>query len=131
MAETKIKPEQASATPRFKVGIFTRDQTLTTSLSITGVGFKPSAVMAMLMPATNNDALYNCVGFDDGSTKYALINKEDVSNYTPYLWYTGDASSWGLYAYISSFDTDGFTLAFGKDGTPPAGTFRIMYLAFR
>lgn len=80
MAETKLKPEQALSTPRFKVGSFTRDQTLTTNIVVTGIGFKPSALMTLLMPATSNDALYNCVGFDDGSTKYALINKEDVSN---------------------------------------------------
>lgn len=131
MAETKLIPEQAVATPRFKVGTFTRDQTLTTDLSVTGIGFKPSAIMALIMPATSNDALYNSVGFDDGTTKYALVNKEDKSGYSPHLWYTGDGATWGLYGYVKSFDSDGFTLGFGKDGTPPAGTFRVMYLAFR
>lgn len=119
------------ANARFKVGTITRDQTLTTDIVVTGLGFAPKAIIALLMPATTSDALYNCIGFDDGTTKYALINKEDVSNYTPYLWYTGDGGTWGSYGYISVFGSDGFTLATGKEGTPPAGTFRLMYLAFR
>lgn len=117
-----------------KIGAFTRDMTLASgSQSITGLGFKPRAVI--FFAGDPSSAADNAViGFDDGSNPSGLVNLNAISAgrwFAPavsiYLLQGGGTSQT---ASISSLDSDGFTLGWTKTGAP-TGTMTIRYLAIR
>jgi hypothetical protein len=112
---------------------------------ITGVGFKPSCCI-LICTADGTDGIYSwSIGFDDGSThisvsKAAPYTSKDVD---PGRNRFNDALSFKVekydhptlyshYGYISSMDSDGFTMYRAKYGTWPDGYWLyIGYLAFR
>jgi len=119
---------------RFKVGSFTRDLTLPAGNQvITGVGFAPKAII--ILTVRNLAVGELSIGFGDGSTIGAI---RDQYNHTANTWYSD--TSFVLYEAktpettsnfsISVLGTDGFTLAWTKDGSP-SGTATINYLALR
>ena len=115
------------------VGSVSRDTaTASGTQAITGVGFKPSAVI--FLTAIDNTP-QGSIGFDDDTTSIGLINKHNVSAGTwdlnpsqaIFCWQTD--SIYG-YATINSLDADGFTLVWTKVGAK-TGTADVAYLAFR
>lgn len=117
-----------------KIGSFTIDTaTLSGSQSITGVGFKPSNVIFL---ASISLTAQMSIGFDNGVNAYSIyqdatagadrvdrtvnrsIRLEQVSGSIYYL------------GYISSLDSDGFTITWTKGGAK-TGTATIFYIAFR
>ena len=115
----------------YKVGSFTRDLSLESgNLSITGLGFKPKAII--LFAADSSSAHKMSIGFSDGTNNMMLA---DYGNGNPGVWYAyGPRAFWILVdgsSYVTgtiSFDSDGFTLALTKTGSP-TGTVTVGYLA--
>lgn len=119
---------------RFKGGIFTRDTSLASGTqAVTGVGFTPVAVL--FLSCENNAVGEASIGIDDASIHYAI---SDNTTITTDVWKrhllisVHDAHSSGnVYdGYVTSLDSNGFTVDWTKYGTP-TGTLSIIYLAFR
>lgn len=119
------------AIARFKVGYITRDETAANgTVAITGVGFQPKAI-AFIANVPNTDR-YSW-GFYDASGYATIMRFSTTSSSasTTECVYIGDGASWSQIASISALGSDGFTLSWTKNGSPPAGTINIMYLAIR
>ncbi len=116
-----------------KVGSFTRDTSLVSGpQAVTGVGFTPRAVIFFTNKSVTNST-YASWGLDDGSDKLALWDNHQQVTDT----YRGDIArsifihlgGSDLYVgNINSFDSDGFTIAWGRSGTP-TDILGIFYLA--
>lgn len=125
----------SAAVVRFKAGSITRDiSTASGTQAVTGVGFKPKAVIFL----QNATSAWNSgsVGFDDGSAPFAVANNNGASAGT---WIASalnsivaapNAGITDAVAKITSLDADGFTLTWVKTGSP-TGTTNIFYLALR
>lgn len=117
-----------------KAGSFTRDMTAASgSAAVTGVGFKPRAVI-FLAGDPSSAADNASVGIDDGASPGSLANLNSISAgkwFVPassiYLFQGASTSQVGS---ISSMDDDGFTVSWTKTGSP-TGTMTIRYLAIR
>lgn len=127
----KILLHRATA---FKVGTFTRNTaTASGSVPYTGIGFKPKfAIFLMGLPGGGNKV---SLGFDDGVTAAC------VANYNP-----GGAGFWLsqttqsieavhttsdlMFGKVASFDSDGFTMAYIKVGSP-VDTVDVIYIVAR
>ncbi|MBI4330422.1 MAG: hypothetical protein HY673_03970 [Chloroflexi bacterium] len=116
---------------------FTRanDAASQAGVAVTGVGFRPRAVFFIWNPgAGSSQAARPCMGFanpdlsgachsfPDGFTVQALPN--------PIRIYT-DSGNGALYqlAAVASFDADGFTLNWTREGSSSGGTTQIMAIA--
>lgn len=111
-----------------KFDSFTRDLSVAAGTqSITGVGFKPSKVIFI----SGMNGAFAGVGIDDG-TKHGLAGAGSVPVVSgTYSILVSDASfANSQQAYISSLDSDGFTLTWAKTGTPTS-TQTVLYLALR
>ncbi len=119
-------------TARFKVGSFTRDVTTASgNQAITGVGFVPKAIIIL---ATINATAAMSVGFSDGTTHECLrdlvgLGANTYGPATNLINLLVDGSNFTT-ADLSSFDSDGFTIAWTKTGSP-TGTATLYYLALR
>jgi len=132
MAETKLKPEQAIITPKFKMGTFTRDQTAATAdVAYTGVGFKPTHIIFFSSPGVTDNTYYSSYGFDDGTNHFCTVNRTAVNSQVGNKSIFTGSGAVDQNAYVKSFDADGFTLTWTKTGSPAAGTMNIYYMAFR
>jgi hypothetical protein len=117
----------------FKAGLFTRDISLATGTqAVTGVGFKPKAVIFFsVVPGTNLASW----GQDDGTTSQSLFDAHgigadqfggDDTNAISVAVDTGNR----YFGDLLSFDDDGFTVNWVKTGFP-TGTLKVYYLALR
>lgn len=118
----------------FKAGSFTRDMTTASgSQAITGVGFKPRAVIFF---AVENGAPSMSVGMVDLSlNQNAVADANTVStdtyaNVASAAIYAQDAAAASYSGAISSLDADGFTVSWTRTSTP-SGTLTVNYLAIR
>ena len=117
-----------------KVGVFTRDMSLGAgNQSITGFGFKPRAVLFTC--TVDGVAGMASWGFTDYASHTAVYDKHNITanSYT----YTASRSltvvingSTSCSATITSFDSDGITLAWTVTGSP-TGTLAATYLAIK
>lgn len=114
-------------------GSTTRNTTTATGTqAITGVGFKPQAIVFFVC---QNDAAGEASwGVDDGASHHLIF---DYHNTTANAYYHDDVLSircWqGSSDYydgkLDSFDSDGFTVHWTKTGSP-TGTITIAYIAY-
>jgi hypothetical protein len=123
-------PSWASPTG-YKVGTFSIDTTTATGTqAITGVGFTPKAVVFFAVQSNSVEVSF---GFDDGTDARAISYNPDVSvwgNSATFSIYdvNGTGSSYG--GNVDSFDEDGFTIGWTKEGSP-TGTLTVYYLALK
>ena len=114
---------------KVKMGNYQFDQGIATgSISITGVGFKPNLIEAWINYTGSTVAILRSYGYcrDVGGTLTQQCTQftSDTSNSTlaNHVASTSDATSGVDGAFqkfaITSFDTDGFTMANTKTGTP-------------
>lgn len=112
-----------------KIGSFTRDTTAASgTVAYTGVGFKPTSILFLaIIDGTNAMS----VGIDDATTSagifYNVTTFGESGLKAIFLAVSGGNNQ---NAKISSFDSDGFSLDWTKNGTP-TGTGSIYYLAMR
>ena len=140
-ANYKLFMNAAATGPEWASGVFMKSFTRAmdavgapTDVAITGVGFKPSAIInihgiastkiggiGLATGAANQVALTNQSGITAGqnhfSSGYFAIGWEDASKYQ--------------IGSIKSFDADGFTLTWTKAGSPTAQNLLIYCLCFR
>mgnify|MGYP003677380505 CR=1 FL=1 len=119
-------------TTTVKVGTLTRDpQDATGSVSYTGVGFLPKAVV-FFASVVNTDQM--SWGMDDGTSTETIYD----TNFSVAGAYTHnpnrsifprETSGTHQAGVISSFGSDGFTIAWTKTGTTSSGTMVVKYLA--
>ena len=120
---------------RFFGGSFTRDMsTASGTQAITGVGFKPKAVIQINVGTTGGNDQASTGGTMDG-TNNGCIELGVVSNHFPQttfagIWRVDEAGGNYQTFVLSSFDSDGFTITWTKTGTP-TGTATVTYLAVR
>lgn len=116
------------ATIGYKVGSTTYDVSTTGSLAVTGVGFKPKA---LILFSNVDGTAKSSQGFSDGTTSRCQYSA-NAATWTQAtalsLIYT-DGSNFASLT-VASLDSDGFTLTKSKTGTP-TGTANISYIAIR
>lgn len=112
----------------FKVGNTTYDlATATGTQAITGVGFKPSAIIIF---GALDDSDVMALGVYDGTAIYGLYHDYTVKYFvSPNLSFVVSSGNYQV-ATISALGADGFTLSWTKTGTP-TGALKIAYLAMR
>lgn len=115
---------------KMSFGSFTRDLTLAAGTQIiTGVGFTPKHV---IFHSGNNATVQCSWGCNNVTTINAISKSFSGSLFltmTDFSIHLSAASGVNSKAYISSFDSDGFTLTWSKSGSP-TGTADIFYIAF-
>ena len=111
-------------------GSFTRDMELAAGTQqITGLGFAPKYVYFV---TTLPQSLIISWGFDNATLRKCIYQSSwDISQFlvTNSCLYVDQDDSITTQAQIDSFDTDGFTLSWTKEGNP-IGIITINYLAF-
>ena len=118
----------ASLLTKTYVGTITRNQTSNAAnIQYTGLGFKPKIVKFLASNGAANIA--GSIGFDNGVTHSCMYMLPTINNVQAASFYVGDAATWSVYGIIATMDDDGFTLAWLKAGTPPAGTVTLTYEA--
>lgn len=101
------------------------------NISITGVGFRPTTLVA-IAEVVNSDKV--CMGIAGNlAVSQGIYQKEDTNVWRdqPYLlnFYEDDAANLSR-GRVFSYDADGFTLVWSKTGNP-IGTATILILCFR
>ena len=113
-----------------KIIQFTRNVSLTSTQTVTGVGFTPSLVMFF---TTINAVNTIATGFDNGSTFFQIHFAPTAAtwaNSSPSASIIAAVTDTAYtYANISSFNSDGFVLTWTKVGSP-TGTATILALCF-
>jgi len=115
----------------FYVGTATRDCTLASgNVAYTGVGFKASALVVFMAGGLGTNDWSN--GFGTAVSSQCVIGLGGGGNTAPGAFLMWDYNSAGVNqrATIASFDADGFTLTWTKQGSP-TGTLTFNYLALR
>jgi hypothetical protein len=120
---------QATILPSNYIGQFNYDMTTASgTYPVTGVGFKPSAIIFFagsvdtdgswgVANATDSKCIYD--GRNDGTyqrNQSAIMIDKAASDYQEGI--------------VTSFDPDGFTITFTKNGSP-TGTMTVVYIAFK
>ena len=118
-------------TPRIKIGSFTRDMTAATgSVSYTGVGFTPKAVI--FLSALSSQSITFSVGVDSGGAGVGTIFTRGSASFitTPSFSIQLETLAGTDFqsGSITTFGTDGFTIAWVKTGSPTV-TAQIIYMA--
>lgn len=132
----KLFMNAAGTLPEWALGVKMITSTINTanataSVGYTGVGFKPSSILAMAIINVSTEVSF---GMADASTQRVLFNDDaDTAKawaYDTSLLFLRQSTADYYYGTLSSFDTDGFTIAWTKTGTT-AGTALIFFLCFR
>jgi len=135
-ANYKLFTNAAGTAPEWAAGInstsTTYDVSTTGSLSITGIGFKPKAVIAIASLASTYGQSF---GMSTGNAGYNLFNDGST---TSGMWLVDGSfiavmrTAYGTQALLSfsSFDSDGATFTKSKSGSP-TGTASIMFTFWR
>lgn len=114
---------------------FTRDLTTASgSQAVTGVGFKPSAILFRAVVSGTTYWSYGMVDQNGNPSLMMQANAAGATNMVPSVSYcTGidqtDGAAFNL-ASVSSFNADGFTLAWTKSGSP-TGIASLSALCFK
>jgi hypothetical protein len=119
-----------------KVGSFTRDMSAATGTQpVTGVGFKPRAVVFFASQSNTGEASF---GFSDQTFNSTLTQNLNVNSRTATSAGTYSLNTDSIFLFesagnfytgtLSSLDDDGFTISFTRNGTP-TGTMEVSYLA--
>lgn len=129
---SKVETPQAfpqAMLARFKVGVFTRDATAASeSVSYTGVGFKPSSIYLMSTRSTASQAFWGVSDVaNDLAMNFLPTGAFDITASASVGISDGTNSQLGE---VSSFDADGFTIAWTKANSP-TGTISVRYIAYR
>lgn len=107
---------------------FTRDISLASGdQAVTGVGFRPSKILFIGAVGT----MSNTVGIDDGTIAFAICGADSgaVLDWSTYSIYVRISSGNQYEGKITSFDADGFTITWVKQGLP-TGTANIKALCW-
>ena len=114
-----------------KVISTTRDMTAAAgTVAYTGLGFKPSAVIAIAI--INSSQSFNIAVCGSDVSQNVGINQYAANTLIISSYIVNIETSAGVnqYASLLSYDPDGFTLTWGKTSTP-TGTANIIFLCFR
>jgi hypothetical protein len=127
LADYTLTSDLPAVFPR-KVGSFTRDLTLaSSSQAITGTGFQPRLLVLSTGIASTGAAFYSISG-TDGTTTAGIQMFSGSSFPMSFIALAGTGGSDFQSATLTSLDSNGFTLAWTKNGTP-TGTATISYWA--
>lgn len=113
------------------VGSFTRDMTAVSgSQSITGIGFKPKSLLLIGAVALDN---FVSISISDGTNSKNIFRNPSALTWSNNSTFIVDFVTAGASqeATLTSLDTDGFTINWTKNGSPPAGTATIQFMAFK
>jgi len=134
----KLFTNAAAAAPEWAAGIAIKTairdmQGATADVGYTGIGFKPSTIIAFASPGNNLAGV--SWGFSNGTTEYCIgdINL-DVAGayYSRYaLIFITNAAASAQGAVVKTLDVDGFTLTWTYSPTSAAGTATLFFLCFR
>lgn len=133
MTATTLKEQAMNSATRLASKRITssRDSTAASgNVAYTGVGFTPTSIQVV---AAISSGTAMCVGHVDSSKSGYAVSSASSTLWIPYpafvLLYPNATGDFQL-ADISTFDADGFTLAWTKSGSP-TGTIALSFLCFR
>lgn len=121
----------------FKVGVLDPEPSLnqaTADVAYTGVGFKPTAIAFLGWANTSACGGMLSIGFDDLTTSVVFLLTDTTPTYygsASYSIYLFDETGKQVLGTVKSFDTDGFTISWLKQGSPANALAHVYYLAFR
>lgn len=122
--------QQRTAT--VKAGYVDRDISTTGTQAVTGVGFKPTLVRAIVtLTGTGAAGASHGISTGPGNDRTVALNPT-TSNWLSsgeFLLYYVDSSNYA-YAVMTTLDDDGFTMTWAKSGSP-TGTVRVTYICER
>jgi len=133
MAETLIKQQGMDPTTRLasKTIAGTRDMAAASgNVAYTGLGFRPTSII--LFYAISSTFTFG-MGSADSAKAVNTVGNDASGNMRPnggYLVTAYTSPSVSQLATISTFDADGFTLTWTKNGSP-TGTLSLYFLCFR
>ena len=125
-------PAWAFAFAKSKLITFTRDQTASSgNVAYTGMGFTPSALVVVGFESASTGRL--TIGFAEsiGSTKMSTGANEANARFgssSVFIYSLVQSDGNGQTAVVNSYDSDGFTLAWTKNGSPSASTYTYYVL---
>lgn len=127
-----LKSYVDSVIPKFKVVACTRAMDAATGdVSYTGAGFKPSAVLAY---GAGNTGMGISGGMADSETSeqciYHFFNAVGASS-ANLIFAFEDATPKNQTGNLKSFDADGCTIAWTRNGATAAGTFSFILIFIR
>ncbi len=114
-----------------KILSFTRDMTASTGdVAYVDVGFTPRQVIFFAAVASNKAASW---GDDDGTDQMCTyqVSTGDMASSIVASIILENSSSEGQIGKVKTLDSDGFTLTWTKNATPPAGTATIIAVCFK
>ena len=133
-ANQKLFTNAAGTASEFAIGmkvvsLAINTATATGAFSITGVGFKPSAVVAAFSGAVGTGD--TSFGFADASSSVCVLTKAGggSTNFASLL-YDFQSAGVAYSAVLTTFDSDGLTLTGTKIGAA-SGTAQLYVLCFR
>jgi hypothetical protein len=101
------------------------------SVGYTGVGFKPSSIIALAIINVTSEV---CIGMGDATSRAVVTNYNAGSAgawaYDTSLVYLVETAANTYIGDLASFDADGFTINWTKNGSP-SGTALLFFLCFR
>lgn len=124
-------PTWAFAFANIKVGSTTYDVSLTSSLAVTGVGFTPSALIALACISGGTNSSLS-VGVASATAQGTMSHDNAGKSWADgtavgVVWITAPGTNAIL--TLASMDADGFTLTRSKNGSP-TGTATLIYACF-
>ena len=119
--------------PRVAVFSGTRDASVATGTqAITGIGFKPKAVVSFSVGTSGGGDQASVSGTSDGTLNKCLETGITGQNFFQGsflgIWRTAEGGGDFQSCVVSTFDTDGLTLSWTKSGTP-TGTISFYGMA--
>lgn len=121
-------PEWAAG---IKIGTFTRAMdAVTADVAYTGVGFKPSHVIFLAHLTTASKS----IGVSNGTNHYCIASygtNPYYFNATAQCIYAIEVSGKTQSCTLKTLGSDGFTLAWTKEGSPASANATVFYMAFR
>jgi hypothetical protein len=113
-----------------KVITATRDLTAAAGdQAITGVGFQPRAIIGLANEPTGDCQVIG-VADENLADNCELIDYAGDARKSNAFFYILQASGTNQYCIVKSFDSDGFTLTWTKEGTP-SGSADLVFLCLR
>jgi hypothetical protein len=137
-ANTKLFMNAGATAPAWHQGIVSGVLTramdaATANVATTGLGFKPSAIL--FSGAKVSSLIGSYFGFAVlETTHFVMAGWPGVTNYYAsgsYCIMLAEATDKYQTATVASFDADGFTLAWTRNGATAGGNATIGYIAFR
>jgi hypothetical protein len=126
-------PPQGLTPPiQVKVKAETRDMTAANGdVSYTGYGFTPTGLIIIAVGYAGGPSSIGASNPAKASMSMAMITTTTINTNTNIVNMETSFATTGQVAFVKTYDADGFTLTWTKEGSPGAGTANLIVIAFK